>query len=234
MSTQRTGEIRQASLVIWCRHLKQQIAIIQERSATERPERLYCLEIALGYLFLYLSFESTLDYFMENLLRYLHYSDVRYRPGPAYKEYKKSQRRYAWEKLKFIFEKFHLATYGEPYDGLQEKIKSITKIRNRVVHLEEISWEIITSEDFTPIEELPKNDFTASLTVGNFKKHHQSIGMFFADLRVVLDGALDHREIDIIDNGETKRRNLVDYIYSQSVSSFSIFGDTIVDGSERN
>ena len=97
-------------------------------------------------------------------------------------------------------------------------MRDLTDMRNRVVHLDEMSWAIqMMPETHT---ETP-NSYTKNLTVESLKRHYNDVQDFLDSLKKVLNKAFGNKTIKIEhhngDNIEIQTHNYMDYIYTTSV-----------------
>ncbi len=207
------GKVTNSTIDLWFRKLQVQINIIHQKEISERTERTYASEIALAYLFLYLFVEATIDKIIENLLCI---------PDPIagnreYGKYKEQPKNLK-SKLEFLFKTFCGQLPFEEYSKLIDKLKDLINMRNRVVHIDEISWMInVSPEGF---KESPTS-YTKNLTVEALKRHCGLTQDFLDALKIVLKKAFVGKTIDVDhvrgDKVETKALDYIDWIYEVSI-----------------
>jgi hypothetical protein len=192
----------------WLQRFQEQVAIVYKKRAREPDERLLALDLALGYLFLYLFLEATVDKIVWNLCSF------QQEGGELFRRYKQS-RRYLRDKLEFVFTEFCSQLPFEAFATLKRKVQPLGDIRNGVIHLEELSWT--GSGDGGPVNEPTR--FTQHLTLERFKHHYETVMEFLADLKVVLNRAFDNANVEINVEGVPQSFNKADYIYRWSLPS---------------
>lgn len=211
------GKLGQYTHGFWFQKLQEQFKIINEKKKKEPLERAYCLDIALAYLFLYLFIESTVDQIAIQLYHCTDFSGT--------KKYKK-EAKYLRDKLDFIFADYCQDLRFKDLVDVKQKIKPLIQIRNKIVHIEEISWQVSDFLGDRPPKETPKG-MSRFLTVKKISESYKASIDFFQKLKIVLDKGLGSKMINVThsegDRREIRKRNLIDYIYEISVPNFSNF-----------
>lgn len=201
----------------WFQKLQEQIAIVNRKRKSEPLDRIFALDMALAYLFLYLFLEATIDQIVWNI------SNSR-EDFEAVQQYRKRSR-HLRDKLEFLFTRFCAQLPFERFATLKQEIQPLVEIRNRVVHLEELSWSISLKED-QRFEEKPTG-ITKYLTVRSLQQHYDEVRDFLINLAVTLNGAFENATIGIVykegDQSEAKTHNLIEFIYQISVPPLKNF-----------
>lgn len=172
------GKRVQSSAGFWLDKLNSQIQVI------EKSENHKELEIALAFLFLYLFLEETIDYHVDNICSYSGRSLVK-------KNYQEKNRNLR-SKLEFIFENFCQQLPYSDYVSIRDEVKEIIKIRNQIVHLEELSWSIEMSENNEWRE--TENNFVKLLTKQNLFLHCDDVCKFFENLKNLINRGLNYEK----------------------------------------
>jgi hypothetical protein len=204
-----TLKITQQASAFWLQKLEEQIATVHKRRQNEALERILAPDIALAYLFLYLYLEAAIDKIVLDILT--HTEGV-----TAHPRYRKPGRRfYLRDKLEFAFAEFCSQLSFQEFAHLKKSVDPIIRIRNRIVHLEELSWSVSWPENQKPKEK--PTDSTEHLTLQRLKRHYGEVRDFLAGLETTLNRGFGNRKIDVEhregNRRETKAHNLIEFVY---------------------
>ena len=194
----------------WFEKLKEQIVITNHKRQKEPLERFFVLDIALAYVFLHLWLETTIDRITQELFNQTDYTKLY-----AYKD----KRMYLKERIDFLFSIFCSELPHKELMKLREMISPLIKIRNSIIHLEEISWKTTLFDNKLPPETPMRN--TGYLTTEKLKTQYKGVGSFFSELKIILNKAFNNQSIDVEyingENKETRNENLIDYVFHNTV-----------------
>lgn len=212
--------ITQYTWHFWFEKLKEQIATINNKRQKEPLERFFVLDIALAYVFLHLWLEATIDRITQELFDQTDYTKLY--------DYR-NKRMYLRERVDFLFSTFCSELPHKELVKLKEMIHPLIKIRNSIIHLEEISWRTALFDNKPPLETPKKN--TEHLTTESLKNQYNRVRDFFSELKIVLNRAFNKQNINVeYINGEQKeirKENLIDYVFHNTVFNIPDF-DSIV------
>ncbi|SRR5713101_278742 len=215
-----TIAIKQRTSGFWLQKLQEQIATVRKKQQTELLERVFALDIALAYLFLYLFLEATIDQIVLNILTF-------HRARSQALHRKRKHGRYLRDKLEFIFTEFCPQLPFKEFSNLKQSIRPLSEIRNRIVHLEELSWSVSLEENQKP-EEKPTRT-TEYLTVESLRQHYYKVRDILAGLAKTLDRGLQSAKIrgKYGEERKAKARNLIEFVYEISVLPLKDFEEII-------
>lgn len=217
--------ITQHTWHFWFEKLKEQIVVLNIKSQKESRDRFLVLDIVLSYVFLHLFLEATIIRITQELIRRTDYAKLR--------DYRK-RKMYLKERVDFLFSTFCSELPHKKLVKLKEIIHPLIKIRNSIIHLDDISWKTNFPDDGPLLETPIKN--TKHLTIKNLKEQYDSTRDFFGNLKIILNQAFDNQSIDIEHikdkHKEIKKENMIDYVYKNTVFTMPDF-DSLVRENDK-